>query len=220
MTAPNERAPEAAAPPAATDGPAPTPAPHKPAPATDTQTTAPGKQAPAHTAGTATAGTPKTRAPRALSAVGLDSIKNRILALALVATLVPALSTAVLSYRQNRAALTANLNGELTSRGSQAAREVDLWVKERSYDVRIFTGSFEVSENLERIPLGGAGGSVARTRLADYLAGVRSRFTDYVELQVLDGDARSIASSNDNAGELEVSAEWMTRLERGETVLG
>jgi len=160
------------------------------------------------------------RVPKVLDSVGLDSIKNRILALALVATLVPALSTAVLSYRQNRAALTENLNGELTSRGSQAAREVDLWVKERSYDVRIFTGSFEVSENLERIPQGGTAGSVARARLADYLAGVRGRFTDYVELQVLDGDASPIASSNETAGAMTIPADWMTRLERGETVMG
>lgn len=160
------------------------------------------------------------RVPKVLNAVGLDSIKNRILALALVATLVPALSTAVLSYRQNRAALTENLNGELTSRGSQAAREVDLWVKERSYDVRVFTGSFEVSENLERIPQGGTAGSAARARLADYLGGVRGRFTDYVELQVLDDEAQPIASSNDTAGVIDIPEEWLIRLERGETALG
>lgn len=158
--------------------------------------------------------------PRVLNAVGLDSIKNRILALALIATLVPALSTAVLSYRQNRAALTENLNGELTSRGSQAAREVDLWVKERSYDVRIFTGSFEVSENLERIRQGGTTGSTARGRLTDYLAGVRGRFTDYVELQVLDPEARPVASSSETTGQIDLPAEWLVRLERGETVLG
>lgn len=46
-----------------------------------------------------TAKTAKERVSKALTGVGLDSIKNRILALALVATLVPALSTAVLSYR-------------------------------------------------------------------------------------------------------------------------
>jgi diguanylate cyclase (GGDEF)-like protein len=160
------------------------------------------------------------RVPKVLDAVGLHSIKNRILALALVATLVPALSTAVLSYRQNRVALTENLNGELTSRGSQAAREVDLWVKERSYDVRIFTGSFEVSENLVRIPQGGNAGTVAGARLADYLGGVRGRFTDYVELQVLDDAARPVASSNETAGSLELPPESMVRLERGETVLG
>jgi diguanylate cyclase (GGDEF)-like protein len=160
------------------------------------------------------------RVPKVLNAVGLDSIKNRILALALVATLVPALSTAVLSYRQNRRALTENLNGELQSRGSQAAREVDLWVKERSYDVRIFTGSFEVSENVERIPQGGATGAAARTRLSGYLDGVQSRFADYAELLVLDTEGRPVASSNESPGEIEIAQEWLPRLERGETVLG
>jgi diguanylate cyclase (GGDEF)-like protein len=160
------------------------------------------------------------RVPKVLNVVGLDSIKNRILALALVATLVPALSTAVLSYRQNRLALTENLDDELQSRGSQAAREVDLWVKERSYDVRIFTGSFEVSENVERIPQGGGAGSAALTRLQGYLEGVHSRFTDYDELIVLDATGRAIASSNAPMGEIELADEWLPRLERGETVFG
>jgi diguanylate cyclase (GGDEF)-like protein len=160
------------------------------------------------------------RVPKVLNAVGLHSIKNRILALALVATLVPALGTAVLSYRQNRLALTENLNGELRSRGSQAAREVDLWVKERSYDVRIFTGSFEVSENLERIPQGGAAAAGAGTRLADYLTGVHGRFNDYVELQVMDADAQPVASSNETVGTVDLAEGWLVRLERGETVLG
>ena len=162
----------------------------------------------------------KERIPEALDDAGLDSIKNRILALALVATLVPALSTAVLSYRQHRAVLAENLNGELRSRGSQTAREVDLWVKERSYDVRVFTGSFEVTENLERISQEGAGGSVARTRLTDYLAGVDGRFTDYTELQVLDGNAQSVASSGEASAPIALPAEWLARLERGETMLG
>ena len=155
-----------------------------------------------------------------LGTLRLDSIKNRILALAIVATLVPALGTAVLSYRQNQEALTENLNGELRSRGSQGAREVDLWVKERSYDVRVFTGSFEVSENLDRIRLGGAASDVARTRLRDYLAGVHGRFTDYDELVVTDTQGQLVTSSNEPPGDVTLPAEWLLRLERGETVLG
>jgi diguanylate cyclase (GGDEF)-like protein len=150
---------------------------------------------------------------------GLTSIKNRILALAVAATLVPALSTAVLSYRQNRIALSENLNGELRSRGSQAAREVDLWVKERSYDIRVFTGSFEVTENLERIAQGGGGAAAARTRLTDYLDGVQGRFSDYARLEVLNATAQPIASSGDSAS-VRLPTEWLARLERGETMIG
>jgi diguanylate cyclase (GGDEF)-like protein len=162
----------------------------------------------------------KERLPEALNAVGLASIKSRILALALVATLVPALSTAVLSHRQQRIALTENLNGELRSRGSQTAREVDLWVKERSYDIRVFTGSFEVTENLERIAAGGAGAATARTRLTDYLAGVHGRFTDYARLEVLNATAQPIASSGDASAPVRLPTEWLVRLEGGETVIG
>lgn len=157
---------------------------------------------------------------RALATVRLDSIKNRILALAVVATLAPALGTAVLSYRQSREALTENLDGELRSRGSQGAREVDLWVKERSYDVRVFTGSFEVSENLERIRQGGAQIEIARNRLRDYLVGVHGRFTDYDELLVADAEGRTVASSDDTPSEATLQDEWLVRIGRGETVLG
>jgi len=155
-----------------------------------------------------------------VAALRLDSIKNRILALAVVATLAPSLGTAVLSYRQSREALAENLNGELRSRGSQGAREVDLWIKERQYDVRVFTGSFEVSENLDRIRQGGPAATAARTRLREYLVGVQGRFTDYDELLVLGSDGAAVASSNDPPGSLTLPDEWMTRLSRGESVLG
>ncbi|MEX2049044.1 MAG: diguanylate cyclase [Gemmatimonadota bacterium] len=157
---------------------------------------------------------------KAVATLRLDSIKNRILALAVVATLTPAIGTAVLSYRQSRDALTENLNGELRSRGSQGAREIDLWIKERQYDVRVFTGSFEVSENLDRMRQGGASAEAARTRLREYLSGVHGRFTDYGELLVADAGGQRVASSNEPPDDITLPAEWMDRLSRGESVLG
>lgn len=157
---------------------------------------------------------------RVWRALRLDSIKSRIVALALLATLVPALSTAVLSYVQNRRALTETLEGELQGIGSQAAREIDLWIKERFYDVRVFVSSFEVSENLERIPRGGPGAAEALTRLTNYLGGVQSRFPDYPELLVLDTEELRVASSNETQGGPELTAEMRSTLARGEAVLG
>ncbi|MGD8600834.1 MAG: hypothetical protein PVF19_05755, partial [Gemmatimonadota bacterium] len=161
------------------------------------------------------------RATRVLDALRLDSIKNRILALAMLATLVPALGTAILSYRQNRRALTDTLDSELRSVVSQSAREIDLWVDQRSYEVRVFTGSFEVTENLERISDGGALAAEAESRLADYLGGVYQRSSDYAGLLATDADANPMAS----VGEAEVSLDalppdWLDRLQRGEAVMG
>ncbi len=78
----------------------------------------------------------------------LGSIKSRIVGLALLATLIPSLAMAWVSYVQNRAALTDRINQELQSVGAQAARELDLWFKERLYDVRVFASSYVVSENI------------------------------------------------------------------------
>ncbi|HSH74509.1 MAG TPA: hypothetical protein VLA09_02300, partial [Longimicrobiales bacterium] len=91
---------------------------------------------------------PSSLTERVSAALRLDGIRNRIVVLALIATLAPALGNRVLSNRQHRQSVAGNLSRELPSRGSQAAREVDLWVALRSYDVRALTGSVEVSESL------------------------------------------------------------------------
>ena len=155
-----------------------------------------------------------------LSFVRLDSIKNKIVALAIAATLVPALSTTFVSYTQNRRALTESLEEELRSTGSQTARELDLWVKERFYDVRVFEGSFEVSENVERIARGGAEGASALERLTDYLTGVEGRFVDYSELIVTDVRSRPVATSGDTLRAITFPDDWPALLRQGESLLG
>lgn len=155
-----------------------------------------------------------------LSWLRLDSIRNKILVLALLATLIPALSTAVLSYVQNRRALAETLEGELQGIGSQSARELDLWIKNRSYDLRVFVGSFEVTENLDRISGGGPGATDGLTRLTDYLTGVQGRFGDYAELIVIDADGRPVASSRGEVADLDLPADWLPALRSGETMLG
>jgi diguanylate cyclase (GGDEF)-like protein len=155
-----------------------------------------------------------------LGLLHIDSIRNRILVLALLATLIPAFSTAVLSFERTRRALTETLESELQRVGSQSARELDLWVKERTYDLRVFVGSYEVTENLARVPAGGMAGADALARLTNYLEGVQARFDDYAELLVTDADGRRVASSSAGEGDPELPAEWLSALRSGETMLG
>ena len=124
----------------------------------------------------------------------LQSIKSRIMGLALLSTLIPSLAMAWISYGQNRDALTERINEELQSAGAQAARELDLWFKERLYDVRVLASSYVVSENIERALRtddGGQGGA----RLYDYLTSVGERFPDYNELIVVDPQGQRLATS-------------------------
>src|SRR5574341_550342 len=80
----------------------------------------------------------------------LDSIRSQIIAFAVLAALIPAVSIAAIAYQQSRQALVENITEELSAASSQAARELGLWAKERLYDLRVYTGSYEVLENLER----------------------------------------------------------------------
>ena len=149
----------------------------------------------------------------------LDSIKSRILTLALVATLVPALLTGGLSYRHNRRALSEKLTETLAATSGQTAREMDLWLKERLYEVRVFASSYEVSENLEAIAAGRRGRAL--DRLAEYLRSLQERSPDYRELVVTDPSGAVVASgTSETADRAPLSGAVLATLQRGEPVMG
>jgi diguanylate cyclase (GGDEF)-like protein len=160
-------------------------------------------------------------AARVLNALRLDSVRSKILIFALLATLIPALSTAVLSYVQNKRALTEKLHEELVGISSQAAREIDLWVKERFLDARVFTSSFEVTENLERV--GRPGGSArleSVSRINDYLRSVQARFPYYAELAVLDRSGRVVTTGGGESADTDRTGDWPYEVERRTETLG
>jgi diguanylate cyclase (GGDEF)-like protein len=158
---------------------------------------------------------------RALDRLGLTGIKRRLVAFAVAATLIPALVTAGMSYLQNRRSLAEKISQELSSAGSQAARELELWSKERLYELRVFGASYEVSENLERVQRGQAAlRAQARSRLGDYLRSVRERFTDYHELLAVDPAGGVVATSEREAGAIRLPDDWQQRLRTEEAILG
>ncbi len=157
-----------------------------------------------------------------LQAFRLDSIKKRILAFALFATMLPSLTTAWVSYTHNRQSLTQKITAELRNISVHSAREIDLWLKERFYDARVFSRSPVVTENLDRLlrlRSRQASDPQALRRLQDYLTSVRERFTDYVELSVVDPEAGVVASTGD-ADVPQLPEDWLTRVESGEEIQG
>ena len=141
----------------------------------------------------------------------LDSIRSKMLMFAVLATLLPSLTTVYISYIENKRALTAKASEELLGVSAQAVREVDLWMKELRYDLRVFSSSYEVTENLERIPL--ANGEPVHSgiyfkRLTDYLNSVRDRFPDYAELLVLDRHGHVVATTAPQVRPVPLPADW------------
>src|SRR6266487_3794058 len=94
-----------------------------------------------------------TRALSFLHVFRFTSIRTKMLWFAVVATLLPSLTTVWISYIENKRALQAKASEELLGLSAQALRELDLWTKGLRYDLRVFSSSYEVTENLERIPL-------------------------------------------------------------------
>ncbi len=154
-----------------------------------------------------------------LGGVRLDSIKNKIVALALLATLLPTFTTAVVSYTQNKRSLTAAVNEELRSVGSQTGRELDIWVREQFFAAGVFTSSFEAWENLERIPQGGPQSINALSRLTDYVTAVQA-LSPFLEILILDLQGDRVTSSHDSSASVSIPADWDARLRDGNPILG
>ena len=145
----------------------------------------------------------------------LDSIRSKMLMFAVLATLLPSLTTVYISYIENKRALTAKASEELLGVSAQAVREVDLWTKEQRYDLRVFALSYEVTENMERLPLVNGEpihSGIYYKRLTDYLNSVRDRFPDYAELLVLDPHGHVVATSGSQLRSLPLPADWNTQL--------
>ena len=142
---------------------------------------------------------------------------------ALLATLIPVISTAVVSYLQNKRALTEKLNEELSAVSRQTARELDFWMKEQRFDVRVYSASFQVYENLERVLASGPGSMTALdalARLKDYLRAVHERSLHHEELLVLDLEGSVVASTGEEAGEVRLPDGWLDGVVREQTFLG
>jgi len=149
----------------------------------------------------------------------LDSVKQRILALAVLATLIPTATTGWLLYSQNKAALTGKIHEELRSASVSVAREFDLWLKERIYELRVFSGSYELSENIEKALRGGATRARVTRRAQDYLRSVQSKFSDYEDLFVLNTAGDVIVTNAKQAPRVSLPPDWQKQARLDQPIL-
>ena len=80
-----------------------------------------------------------------------QSIKTRIILFALMTTLIPALILGALFYIQNRKLLKEKISHELRNATVQVSIKLGLWLNERQYDLRVFSSSYIISENLAHL---------------------------------------------------------------------
>jgi diguanylate cyclase (GGDEF)-like protein len=119
-----------------------------------------------------------------------------------------------LFYRHADRFETEKVEQDLRSVTAQNFRQLDLWRKERAYEVRVFSSSYEVSENLEKIARGNlaqATEAAVIRRLREYLKSVREKFVDYEELLVLNTNGQVIATSADQVSPPSLPPDWRKR---------
>ena len=138
---------------------------------------------------------------------------------ALIATLIPSLTMGWLSYVQNSRVMTEKVSEELRVASSQASRELDIWIKQRIYELRVFSSSYEVSENLQK-SRGGRVNPDALQRLNAYIKSVSEKFHDYEELLVINPDGQIVTSSAENPSEARLPGNWLLRARAGDSIMG
>ena len=155
---------------------------------------------------------------RRLRALHLGSIRNQILAFAVLATLLPTLATTLVFYGRNRRSLNDEAVQELLGASSEAAREIDLWLNQRLDDLRAAAGSYVVAENLAK--LRGREGAQALGRLRDYLSSARERLLDHEALLVIDPGGRVVAGSSGRVGGVRLPPDGLNALRTGGALVG
>ena len=158
-----------------------------------------------------------------LSIVRLHSIKSKIIVFALIATIIPSLTMGWVSYVNNRQFLDEKIAQELYSITSHTSRELDLWLKERLYETRVFSSSYVVSENLEKIfddKVALIEKKMAHRRVREYLKSVREKFIDYEELMVVDTQGNIMATSFEKQTGVIMPQNWLQKAKTGESIIG
>jgi diguanylate cyclase (GGDEF)-like protein len=161
--------------------------------------------------------TPNRERGRFVGFPRLDSIRNRIIAFAVVATLIPSGITLAISYQQNRRSLEEKITRDLVTQSEQAARSTSVWLRERLYDLRVFAASGEVENSLgtRPVPVAVPTDSLAsptRSRLREYLQSLNERFADFGQLMVLDANGQVVGTTRPDGSAVPLPDDWLSLL--------
>ena len=157
---------------------------------------------------------------RVASTLRLESIKSRIIVLALLATVIPYVGMAWFTYAQNKSAITIEVEEELRTLSSQAAREADIWMRQRIYDLGVFANSSAVVGNVRIATDSTEAADGARGLVRDYLESVRQRVRGYDELRIVDTLSQVVASSGDDTVDPTLPEGWLAAHQDNRPALG
>lgn len=157
------------------------------------------------------------------------SIRSRILFFSILVTLVPSIGMGWFWYDISRKTTTAKIEQQLIGSADIIEREIGLWFKERNYDLRVFSNSFVVAENLviyqrekaSGVPVSPATDEALK-KISTYLGIIITKFQNYQHLAVLDAGGKVLASSSPVPQERFVMLpdNWQEQVKRNQYFIG
>jgi len=154
---------------------------------------------------------------RSLRTLRLDTVRGKFVAFAVSATLFTTLAMTVMLYGRNRRSLSDRVGQELRGLSSDMAREADVWLYQRVYDLRLRASPYVVSDNLARAT--GRNGAQSLTRLRDYLNAVRQNLPAHEGLAIIGRDGQVLTNSGSRTG-FRLSPERMNDLRTRDALVG
>ncbi|HIP38339.1 MAG TPA: diguanylate cyclase [Desulfocapsa sulfexigens] len=147
---------------------------------------------------------------------------------ALMVTLTPTLGLGWLFYTQTKKLLLGKAAFELHSIIDQAHRETALWLKESVYSLKVFSNSYVLSENLERVINTKQSGNSLSAEISpaplktitEYLALVQSQFHEYQRLLVLDSKGAVKVQYPESKADFSLPVDWKEQLEKNKMIIG
>lgn len=127
-------------------------------------------------------------------------------------------------FQQSRQSLLENTAREMKAVASQAEREILLWLKEQLYELRVFSGSYLLSEGLERYgqsQMAEDGGlEEVVSSLGSYLSLVRDQYSHYRSLLVFDNKGQLILQEPGEQVEAVLPPDWPAQLGEKRAIVG
>lgn len=137
------------------------------------------------------------------------SIRARIILFTIIATFLPASSLGWLFYVNSLQVLEEKTTKELITGVSQLQNEVDLWVKARSYDLKVFSSSFVLTENLDLLLNSSDSNTRYKNEIEDYFKLLLSQFTNYQRLMLYDVSSGLLAQSSNKSSPVDLPENWV-----------